>query len=296
MDPPPDRPLASSEDLLTLLADKHRYVQVDDSDSEADSEAGDVMIATLHIPLFSPVRVRAVVQRGEGRPETPLSPLSLLSRRLARRLGGELPVAAPADRASLERLAWQREIATQTSATASAATLCSPAPSRQQLASPRASHYYTAPSSPLLATPRPPRVRGRGEEVLHQEDKPDEQKPHQGLLKEILEAELQLEENLEDEKQLQENIPMEQELQEEVQVQAEQEAAMRDRRLRKALEREERGLRLGEARRRAEPLPWGRLPAGGRALPLGRGELVEEVKKKPVIRDILFGCFKAMKL
>merc|ERR1711963_737546 len=110
-----------------------------------------------------------------GEYTAPLSPLTLLSQRLAQRMKGSRsttisPPPTP-DLSALEAT-WRQAAATQTSCTSSTATLRSPLlpPTRQQF-SPRAStHFYTAPSSPILVTPVPHRRINEEQERKRREE------------------------------------------------------------------------------------------------------------------------------
>lgn len=250
--------------LLSHLADKHRYVECEESESECESDLGEVVIACLQIPIHSPVRVRATVQLGcrEEHLPSPLSPLTLLSRRLAHRLRGDrLPSPPPPDLEALEA-AWRRAAATQTSCTSSTAALPSPTPLRQQM-SPRASQYYTAPSTPVAATPHHVRAARAQQEASRQQESTLRMRK---LRKALLKTEREQVENAR-------------------------------RKIEREEEEEARRLEAVGGYKGEEKEMWREVPCSPctkckkRIL---KENKVEETKK-PVIRDILFGCFRSVK-
>ena len=281
--------------LLSMLASKHCYQCTSTStldwtdyeeeeeerynEEEYQQEMEQVVSASLHIPLYSPVRVRTVVQRGFKEEHTvPLSPLTMLSRRLAQRMKGSRsatisPPPTP-DLSALEAT-WRQAAATQTSCTSSTATLRSPLlpPTRQQF-SPRAStHFYTAPSSPILVTPVPHRRINEEQERKRREEEEEEAKQRaeevrMRKLKKVLAKE-------------------------------ERERQALARRRAEKEEKEEADKLEAEQWRNVQCSPCTKCKGKQAGKTKGKQKIKKkEVKddkgeKKPVIRDIFFGCFKA---
>ena len=177
-----------TQKLLTLLSTKHCYIEYEDEEEDDEYSEDSVVTACLHIPLYSPVRVRvqsasrgAVISplssTGALSPlssranllasplssrnslasplssrhtlVSPLSPLALLSQRLARRRGGEKLPSLPSLLPSLASLD-NLWLREYGTQTSTTTLLLSPPPCRQQ-SSPRTSQYVTAPSSPVLS-------------------------------------------------------------------------------------------------------------------------------------------------
>lgn len=181
-----------TQKLLALLSTKHCYIEYEDEEEDDEYSEDSVVTACLHIPLYSPVRVRVQsANRGAGLSPlsstaalsplssranllasplssrnsmasplcsrntlvSPLSPLALLSQRLARRRGGEKLPSLPSLLPSLASLD-NLLLREYGTQTSTTTLLLSPPPCRQQ-SSPRTSQYVTAPSSPVLSG-RPP--------------------------------------------------------------------------------------------------------------------------------------------
>ena len=281
--------------LLSMLASKHCYQctststldwtdyeeeeEMEERYNEEDyqQEMEEVVSASLHIPLYSPVRVRTVVQRGCKEEYTaPLSPLTLLSRRLAQRMKGSRsatisPPPTP-DLSALEAT-WRQAAATQTSCTSSTATLRSPLlpPTRQQF-SPRAStHFYTAPSSPILVTPVPQRRINEEQERKTREEEEAKQRAEEVRMRKL----------------------------KKVLAKEEKERQVLARRRAEREEKEEADKLEAEQWRNVQCSPCTKCKGKQAGKTKGKQKIrKKEVKddkgeKKPVIRDIFFGCFKA---
>ena len=273
--------------LLAMLASKHCYQctstsTLDWTDYEEgeeeyneegydEEEMGEVVSASLHIPMYSPVRVRTTVQFGcKEELEAPLSPLTLLSRRLAQRLkGGSGCTISPPPTPDLSTLeaTWLHAVATQTSCTSSTATLQSPVPPMRQQFSPRAStHFYTAPSTPILVTPVPHRRMEEEEEARRREEEARQraQEVRMRKLKKVLAKE-------EKERQAQARRKTEREEAEEV-------------------------YKLEEQWKSVQCSPCtkckGKQTKTKGKQKVKKKEVQEEKKEKPVMRNIFFGCFK----
>ena len=280
--------------LLSMLASKHCYQctststldwtdyeeEMEERYNEEDyqQEMEEVVSASLHIPLYSPVRVRTVVQRGCKEEYTaPLSPLTLLSQRLAQRMKGSRsatisPPPTP-DLSALEAT-WRQAAATQTSCTSSTATLRSPLlpPTRQQF-SPRAStHFYTAPSSPILVTPVPHRrINEEQERKTREEEEEAKQRVEEVRMRKL----------------------------KKVLAKEEKERQALARRRAEREEKEEADKLEAEQWRNVQCSPCTKCKGKQAGKTKGKQKIrKKEVKddkgeKKPVIRDIFFGCFKA---
>jgi len=282
-----DKTGVTDSQLLAMLASKHCYQctsnsTLDWTDYEEEGEeeyneedyeegVGEVVSASLQIPMYSPVRVRTIVQFGSNKGESnaPLSPLTLLSRRLAQRLKGSGCTISPPPTPDLSTLeaTWLHAVATQTSCTSSTATLRSPLPPMRQQFSPRAStHFYTAPSTPILVTPVPHRRMEEEEETRRREEEVRQRAEEVRMrkLKKVLAKE-----------------------EKERQVQA-----------RRRTEREEATHKLEEQWRGVQCSPCtkckGKQTKGKGKQKVRKKDVQEdkEEKKKPVIPNIFFGCFK----
>ena len=276
--------------LLAMLASKHCYECTSTStldwtdyeeeeerglghnEEDYEDEMGEVVSASLHIPLYSPVQVRTVVQFG-GREEldAPLSPLTLLSRRLAQRLKGSRGTISPPNTPDLSTLeaTWLHAVATQTSCTSSTATLRSPVPPMRQQFSPRASaHFYTAPSSPILVTPVPHRRMEEEDVKTKQQDEEATQRAEEVRMRKL----------------------------KKVLAKEEKERQTEARRRREREEEEAR--KLEEQWKTIQCSPCTKCKQGkqtkGKGKKKARKKDVKEEKdeKKPVMHNIFFSCFK----
>ena len=274
--------------LLAMLASKHCYQCTSTStldwtdyeeegeeeynEEDYEEEVGEVVSASLQIPMYSPVRVRTVVQFGSKEERNaPLSPLTLLSRRLAQRLKGSRCTISPPPTPDLSTLeaTWLHAVATQTSCTSSTATLRSPVPPMRQQLSPRAStHFYTAPSTPILVTPVPHRRMEEEEETRRREEEVSQraEEVRKRKLKKVLAKE-------EKERQMQARRRTEREEAEEAHK----------------LEEQWRGVQCSPCTKCK-----GKQTKGKGKQKVRKKDVQEdkEEEKKPVIRNIFFGCFK----
>ena len=279
-------PGVTDSQLLAMLASKHCYqcttststldwtdYEEEEEEEDIEEEMGEVVSASLHIPMYSPVRVRTTVQFGcKEELEAPLSPLTLLSRRLAQRLkGGSRCTISPPPTPDLSTLeaTWLHAVATQTSCTSSTATLRSPVPPMRQQFSPRAStHFYTAPSTPTLVTPVPRRRMEEEEEARRREEEGRQRAAEEvrmRKLKKVLAKE-------EKERQAQARRKMEREEAEEL-------------------------YKLEEQWRNVQCSPCtkckGKQSKGKDKQKVKKKDVQEEKEdKKMVMRNIFFGCFK----
>jgi len=273
--------------LLAMLASKHCYQCTSTStldwtdyeeeeeynEEDYEEEMGEVVSASLHIPMYSPVRVRTTVQFGcKEELEAPLSPLTLLSRRLAQRLkGGSGCTISPPPTPDLSTLeaTWLHAVATQTSCTSSTATLRSPVPPMRQQFSPRAStHFYTAPSTPILVTPVPHRRMEEEEEAQRRREEEARQRTAEEVRTRKLKKVLAKEEK---ERQAQARRKTERKEAEEV-------------------------YKLEEQWKSVQCSPCtkckGKQTKGKGKQKVKKKEVQEEKEEKPVMRNIFFGCFK----
>ena len=311
--------LDSTQRLLSILATKHRYVEYEEEDSEYDDESlveeDTVVVASLQIPLLSPVRLRATLSNlasRDGRPlspcptsphpsKCPASPLALLSQRLARRTRGQPLPSLPE-----LNMALASEIATQTSCTTSTTTLLSPAPKRQACDI-RASTFYTAPNTPIVASPRMGRSREQEDQVVKDS--------LQDLLSTLHSMSSSLRGEQEEQEQEQDNLQdIILTLEEMSRVQQEEDKLMEEDRLRekklkklmfREMQVEQNRQEKQEAREQEQEEAWARLqevPCSPCTRCKKKQELrsqsqgkEKESKKKPVLSDILFGCFKSLK-
>jgi len=117
-----------AQELISFLTHDPAYIEYEsDSDSGCEDPDDNVITAFLHIPLYSPVKIRTEIDISKPAKEKvihPLSPLSQLSQKLTQRLA--------VHKDSLEA-SFMKETATQTSVCSSTSTLLlSPSPSRLQ--------------------------------------------------------------------------------------------------------------------------------------------------------------------
>jgi len=281
-----DTTSVTDSQLLAMLASKHCYQCTSTStldwtdyeeereeeynEEDYEEEVGEVVSASLQIPMYSPVRVRTVVQFGSKEERNaPLSPLTLLSRRLEKRLKGSRCTISPPPTPDLSTLeaTWLHAVATQTSCTSSAATLRSPMPPMRQQLSPRAStHFYTAPSTPILVTPVPHRRMEDEEETRRREEEVSQraEEVRKRKLKKMLAKE-------EKERQMQARTRTEREEAEEAHK----------------LEEQWRGVQCSPCTKCK-----GKQTKGKQKVRKKDKQEDKEEEKKPMIRNIFFGCFK----